>query len=173
MSIVGRFWDKVPDRPENGCWIWAGRKVGGYGALRSGRTASGKHRWVRAHRLSWEIHNGPIPDGLQVLHGCDNPPCVRPDHLRVGTHADNMADKVARGRCARQSGAEHWTHRRPDHRPGAGERHASAKLTVELVRWVRSEHTKGRSITSLAQEVGVGRASVSKAINGGSWRHVS
>ena len=86
-SIEDRFWEKVDKSGD--CWIWIGAKNGwGYGILSRG-TGMGR---VRAHRLSYELANGAIPDGLFVLHKCDNPPCVRPDHLFVGDHAANMQD---------------------------------------------------------------------------------
>jgi hypothetical protein len=87
MISAARFWPKV--RKDRGCWVWTGATTTtGYGRL-SGQPA---------HRLSWEIHHGPIPAGLFVCHRCDNPGCVRPDHLFLGTHEANMADMVAKGR---------------------------------------------------------------------------
>lgn len=76
-----------------GCWVWTGSKIPtGYGKL------SIHNKKVAAHRLSWALHNGPIPAGLHVLHRCDNPPCVNPEHLFLGTDGDNAADKVSKGR---------------------------------------------------------------------------
>lgn len=89
------FWPKVVKGPE--CWGWAGAKTpDGYGKLKT----SG-HR-IYAHRLSYEIHHGPIPYGQHVLHRCDNPSCTRPDHLFAGTHSDNMKDCLAKGRYFNQ-----------------------------------------------------------------------
>jgi hypothetical protein len=89
---VARFWALV-EKTDSGCWVWrTAARHGGYGQFQVGR------RPYRAHRISWEMANGPIPDGLVIRHDCDNPPCVNPDHLRPGTHADNMADQLARGR---------------------------------------------------------------------------
>ena len=88
------FWARVRVTPS--CWLWQGGKVGsaGYGRLYFGGEGH------RAHRVSYELCNGPIPEGLIVRHKCDNPPCVNPDHLEVGTHQDNSDDKVSRGRHA-------------------------------------------------------------------------
>ena len=84
------FWEKVDKHAEGGCWVWTGtRQVFGYGI---------SLRYRLAHRVSWEIANGPIPDGLWVLHRCDNPPCVNPAHLFLGTQTENMRDMTAKGR---------------------------------------------------------------------------
>src|SRR6267378_450691 len=89
-----RFWEKVKETAS--CWLWTGANKPGrwpYGMLAGpGKTAK------LAHRVSWELHHGAIPTGLNVLHKCDNPSCVRPDHLFLGTLADNTADMIAKGR---------------------------------------------------------------------------
>lgn len=93
-SIVERFWERVGK--SDGCWEWTGyRAPAGYGQLGRGPRNEGL---ALAHRLSWEFHYGPIPDGLLVCHRCDNPPCVRPDHLFLGTFVDNAQDMVSKGR---------------------------------------------------------------------------
>lgn len=87
-----KFWRGVT--PTSGCWEWAGaRSNEGYGQLRNGQRGS-----LQAHRVSWTIHFGEIPDGMFVLHHCDNRPCVRPDHLFLGTQADNLHDMYSKGR---------------------------------------------------------------------------
>src|SRR4030042_5725989 len=87
------FWRKINQCGLNGCWEWtASKDRNGYGMFRHETLSSS--RGSLAHRFSWEIHYGPIPPGLCVLHHCDNPICVRPDHLLLGTNADNMADKI-------------------------------------------------------------------------------
>jgi len=92
-TVEERFWAKV-QRGE-GCWLWLGGKHKfGYGTFRAGKAVIG------AHRYSWQLHSGqPIPEGSFVLHSCDNPPCVNPAHLRLGSPKDNMQDMSTRGRA--------------------------------------------------------------------------
>jgi hypothetical protein len=105
-AIADRFWAKVEKMPD-GCWVWqAARSVSGYGLLAPSGGVRGDRR---AHRVSWELHNGPIPAGLWVLHSCDNPPCVNPDHLFLGTRSDNMRDCASKGRLNTQVGTGRWT----------------------------------------------------------------
>lgn len=86
-------WEMHGRSAGNGCWEWRGpRSARGYGSL---NTADGR---LYAHRVAYELHNGPIPDGLVVRHKCDNPPCVNPNHLEIGTQLDNIQDSVERGR---------------------------------------------------------------------------
>lgn len=88
------FWAHV--RKEQDCWIWTGaRHPFGHGLF----MWEGKNQYV--HRISWQLHKGPIPDGLYVCHTCDNPPCVNPDHLWIGTCGDNLRDMAAKGRHAK------------------------------------------------------------------------
>ena len=90
-----RFWLKVAK--SDGCWEWtAGRSTGGYGQFKL--YINGRHRTINAHRAGWLLFKGPIPDGMEVCHRCDNPPCVRLDHLFLGTISDNARDMVAKGR---------------------------------------------------------------------------
>lgn len=92
-----RFWKYVTKKTINECWEWSGaRDQCGYGVLR--RDPAHRSAQCHASRISWEIHNGKIPDGLQILHRCDNPPCVNPSHLWIGTNAQNIADAIAKGR---------------------------------------------------------------------------
>ena len=94
-SLLERFWAKV-QKSDDGCWIWtASFGKAGYGAINSGRRPT---RMLSASRVMWEIAYGPIPEGLSVLHRCDVPRCVRPDHLFLGTQRDNIRDAMAKGR---------------------------------------------------------------------------
>jgi len=91
---IDSFWDNVSLTDDDRCWLWRGGTDGhGYGCLRLlGRTAA-------AHRVAWMLQNGPVPAGCGVLHHCDQPKCVRPEHLYAGTQGDNMRDMVAHGRA--------------------------------------------------------------------------
>lgn len=106
-----------------------------------------------AHRVSYELHNGPIPDGLHVLHSCHNPACVNPNHLRVGTPADNTVDKLQAGRQAQ------------------GDRHGHSKLSEELVRAIRGRYAAGGiRQKDLAAEYGVHINTIAAAILGKTWK---
>lgn len=115
LPIAQRFWlhlDRtVVKRPDLGpCWEWQlGRNKDGYGrvSLGSGSRRTGNRRHLQAHRLSWELSNGDVPEGLNVLHRCDNPPCCNPTHLFLGTQKENMQDKVAKGRHGSRPGMRH------------------------------------------------------------------
>lgn len=159
--LAERFWEKVTKSDDlNGCWLWTGyRNRTGYGTIGPG----GQHRSdVLATNVSWELHNGPIPDGLNVLHNCpggDNPACVNPAHLWLGTHADNMADMVAKGR------ASHVVRVR-------GSSHPRALLTEEQVREIRRRY-KGHNNPPqrvLAAEFGVDQTTISSVLHG-RWKH--
>lgn len=123
----------------------------------------GQRRWY-VHRVSWELHNGPIPDGLWVLHHCDNPPCVRPDHLFLGDHAANMRDAVAKGRTRPASRIAHLPR---------GESHHKSKLTESTVRDIRTRHSSGTPIRRLAREYGVTQSAIQSVVRRQSWRHVA
>lgn len=153
-SIDRAFWNRVIKSP--GCWIFNGPVAGkGYGSLRW----AGKQQY--AHRLSFEMHIGPIKKGLFVLHRCDNPPCVNPAHLFLGTNQDNMDDMVAKGRAN--------GHFRTS--PIVGEMNPRAVLTEKMVRNIRDSIGR-ESPTDIAKRLGVKRCSVYHVVYGHTWRHV-
>lgn len=132
------------------CWEWTGtRDKRGYGRLTVG------NKPILAHRISWEVYKGKIPDGAQVLHRCDNPCCVRPSHLFLGDHDANMADKMAKKR--HRFGTSH------------GEDHGCSKLTEFQVLEIRGR--KGSSI-KIAADYGVSGRTVREIRNRESWRHL-
>lgn len=169
-----RFWPKVTF-PEEGleCWVWRGaRNNHGYGQLNL------DNKRIYAHRIAWEHCFGPIPHGLCVLHRCDNPPCINPAHLFLGTYVDNALDMVRKGRDAATRhpervlrGDQHPSHLRPETRP-RGEAHSGAKLTVEKVREIRRRFAAGVAARALAREFGLGRSTIQHVIHRESWKSV-
>ncbi len=101
-TIEEKFWRKVAIIPEHPCWEWVGLKhKQGYGRMRIKAEGYKYRKALLSHRVSWEIHNGPIPDKMFVLHKCDNTSCVNPQHLFIGDQFDNMRDMVKKGRWRR------------------------------------------------------------------------
>jgi len=123
---------------------------------------------LRAHRVSWELHYGLIPEGLQVCHTCDVRACVRPDHLFLGTNEDNHLDKIAKGRMP--TGDEHWTAYLPD-RIARGE--AKGKLTEMQVTAIRARYAAG-GVTqlALAKEYGVTPSNIAYICRRETWKHI-
>jgi predicted DNA-binding protein (UPF0251 family) len=148
----------------NGCWLWVGgRSTAGYGII------SHEEHLIGAHRYSWELHNGPIPAGMEILHNCpggDNPQCVNPVHLLLGTHADNMADAARKGRMF--NGEDRALMQRQT--APRGERHWNARLTDESVAVIRERIAQGESHASVARRLGVSRQTVSDVVHGATWR---
>lgn len=134
--------------PVTGCRLWClSCNKKGYGRLRW------DHKIQQAHRMSWEAHFGPVPEGLHVLHKCDVPACINPDHLWLGTNADNNADKITKGR----------------QRPCRGARNGSAKLREVDIIAIRSDQ---RAHTSIARDYGVTGVHVGHIKAGRVWSHV-
>lgn len=145
--VMRRFWTKV--NKTSGCWLWTGARLKrGYGSF-----GVGDKQTRRAHRASWEMANGPIPQGMEVCHQCDTPLCVRPDHLFLGTHRENMIDCMNKGRISR-----HGTPR---------------KLTPGAVSEMRRLRASGAKLTPLAHQFGVSKATVWAVIQGEIWRQVA
>lgn len=147
-----RFWAKVDKTPGHGpngdCWPWTGALLpDGYGHFRDG------DRVRSAHVVSYELANGPMPDGMNGLHSCDYRRCVNPDHIFAGTHQDNMDDMVAKGRGDAPK----------------GETHHDAKLTEDQVRAIRSDPRKQRDI---AADYGVSQSAIMMIKTRRNWRHL-
>lgn len=160
--VEERFWDHVDSGPSDDCWVWQGAKqAAGYGYLTLTRTP---RTWVKAHRLSWEIHNGPIPDGLSVCHHCDNPPCVNPDHLFLGTTADNNADRHSKGRSRGGTIG--------NKRDVRGTANPNVVLTEVEVRAIDAMLKADVSYGEIAKVFGVGQTTVWKIKARRSWAHL-
>lgn len=149
ISPEVRFWSYVNKTDE--CWLWTGpTSRRGYGRFSIGpRNAA---RPIVASRFSYELHYGPIPDDALICHRCDNPACVRPDHLFAGTHQDNMSDMAAKGRSPR------------------GEQSPRAKLTADTVRAIRFQHGAGVSGYALARQYGMSYTTVKDLLRGRTWK---
>lgn len=152
-----RFWAKVDKTGL--CWLWTGfANKWGYGLLRDTRRDDDKDRrrcgYFMAHRYSWELHNGPIPEGLWVLHRCDTPACVNPDHLFLGTNQQNIADRHAKGRDAK------------------GSQSGVSKLTTEQVQDIRISRKSGAFLKDIATKHKVTIQSVWGILNKKSWSHL-
>jgi len=146
---IRRFFFDVEISRVGHCWVWtAATDRDGYGHI----AVNGEQS--QAHRVAWELANGPIPDGLCVLHTCDNPPCVNPAHLWIGTRADNTADMMAKGR--------HLSH--------VGTNHPSAKLNDQAVRDIRA--SASLSCAEVAAKHGVSERTVHRIWRGETWKHV-
>ena len=132
-------------------WQWMGTKDShGYGQM------SVNGRSVLVHRLIYQIYNGEIPTGMQVLHDCDDPGCVFPGHLHLGTNADNMRERKERGRNADRK----------------GEAHGRAKITAKQVQDIRARFNGGETQLSLGREYGVNQTQISRIVNRVEWGHV-
>lgn len=131
------------------CIEWdAGCFSNGYGAIRVGL------KQKKAHRVVFEEVNGPIPDGMVVMHTCDNPPCINPDHLRLGTVADNVADRVAKDRTSK------------------GEQHGQHRLSEAQIRLIRQRNANGETKVQLGKDFGVSDAMIGCIVRRSSWKHV-
>jgi len=162
-----RFWGYVSGPNENGCWEWTGASRLGYGAF-GVMVDRGKSRLMVATRFVWEYLYGPIPNGLHVLHRCDNPPCVRPLHLFLGNPRDNAHDRVSKGRRV-QPEAIGRTWQAKGSAKNAGGSNGMAKLTARDVLAIREAYGRERRIVDLALEFHVSQSTISAIVNGKSW----
>jgi hypothetical protein len=182
------FWRKVDKNKSNifyngeRCWEWIGDSINGYGRMGIGI------RHEISHRISWVIANGDIPDNLFVLHHCDNPPCVNPSHLFLGTRSDNMKDKEIKGRGNHATGDRNGSRLHPD-RLARGDSNGSrlhpnklmrgedvgiSKLTWEQVREIRRRYSfwgiNGESAKTLAKEFGVSDTNIGDIVKNKIWK---
>lgn len=156
MTLEERFWKKVTIViSSTHCWIWTGAASGGkhgkYGGIKVNK------KMAKATRVSWEIHNGKIPENMEVCHSCDNTICVNPKHLWVGTHKQNMRDRDRKGRM----------------KAAFGENHGRAKLTEEKVKEIRYLFKNGNiSKSKFARQFEIGRYAILSVISRRTWKHI-
>ena len=153
-----RFWQKVERRNESECWLWtAGFFLCGYGRFWRSRSDPRGRTGLYAHRVAWELTNGPVPDGLCILHSCDNRACVNPSHLHPGTKTENNRERDERRRTAHNRGQ------------AAGR---SAKLRDQDIPLIRAALRNGRTQQHVAEECRVSRRSVGMIHTGRTWGHI-
>ncbi len=152
MNFQDRFWAKVQKPSGDGCWFWTGaRNKLGYGLFGVGR------RSELAHRVAYKLVYGAIPEGALLRHRCDNPSCVRPDHLLPGDNLSNMQDSVERGRRASRKGTLN----------------GRAKLTGDQVQEIRRLYAAGNTtILVLAARFGMGKSQIYNIVSGAQWNEV-
>jgi hypothetical protein len=166
VPLAERFWDKVnkdgsvPEHCQElgPCWVWTGSTIAGkwkYGKIGSDKGCGAAP--LLAHRVSWEFVNGPIPEDTLLLHKCDNPGCVRLDHLFLGDHKANVDDMIAKGRGKWVRGVDS----------------ASAILDDDKVRQIRERKKHGLTERKIAGEFGVHKGTIHKVLTGESWAHVT
>ena len=149
-TLAQRFNEKYIPVTEAGCWLWTAYvSTAGYGTI---QIDARNH--ILAHRASWEIHRGAIPDGMRVCHKCDVRCCVNPSHLFLGTQSDNIRDAVQKGRFTGPRGERQWL----------------AKLAIETVREIKLSKEAGRA---LAKRIGVSFSTISDIRRGRTWKHVN
>lgn len=147
-----RFWRRV--EKTNDCWWWRPTRCKNtYGLIQMGGKGT---KSITTHRYSYTLHHGEIPDGMLVMHSCDNPACVNPYHLSLGSHKDNVADMIQKGRRGEPK--------------TIGEQNPKAVLNEDKVRYIRS--MPNASHASLARELGVGTSTVRGVRTGRTWSHI-
>ncbi len=147
-----RFWDNVDIRKPDECWQWRMHKIyTGYGYFTL------KNRPIRTNRISWIFSYGDIPDGLFVLHHCDNPSCCNPNHLFLGTQMDNMHDMISKGHKVVKTGSSNF----------------HAKLSEDDILNIRTMYSNGIYQKDIAKQFGICQQSVSLIVNRINWKHIT
>lgn len=154
-TLLDRFVSKVVEGAAPGdCWSWTGARVDfGYGVIGLGRKSQGI---ARAHRVSFQLFVGPIPDGMHVLHTCDNPPCCNPRHLRLGTNLRNVMDREERGRGNQARGS----------------RSGASSLVEAQIPEIRRLGAQGLNYSQIGRRFGVHASCIRSVLIGRTWKHV-
>ena len=153
-SLEERFWRYVVKKGEDECWVWIGQKIRGYGRVSKGKRGDSS---VGAHRFSWSLHNKQeVPEGMLVMHKCDNPECTNPNHLTIGTAKDNVYDMINKGRKRTVA--------------PIGTENGKALLNEEKVRFIRANHSV--SHVKLAKVLGVSPNCIRGVRIGRTWSHI-
>lgn len=161
-----RFWAKVDKRGEDECWEWkAGKNRKGYGTF---HVAVGD---FTAHRASWFLKTGQQPRENLVLHHCDNPSCVNPDHLHLGDDLLNAQERCLRGRSRYSTGDDHYSRKHPEKLP-RGVKHGNSKLSEESVLAIRALWRMGESQDSIAERFGICQRTVHVIVFRKTWTHI-
>lgn len=151
LPLKERFDLQYTPEPNSGCWLWVGQiNTRGYGTL------SKDGRRTLAHRVSYELHKGPITDGLLVCHKCDIPLCVNPYHLFLGTYSDNMYDSASKGRHCYQNYKN-------------TEKRKSTRLSMALAEDIRKQYASGVRITDIAKSLKVGWTTIHSVVTDRAW----
>lgn len=171
-DVNARFDAKVDKSGD--CWIWTGAKCDGYGVF---RLSGPKKENIRAHRFAYEREHGKLLPGLHLCHKCDNPSCVRPEHLFVGTNYDNIADSMMKGRRKgvprKKWGPDHPQRINPD-LVLRGESHGMTHLTEQSIRDIRAaDISRYGDLIKLARQFGVSDATILRIRKRAVWRHVA
>ena len=173
MNVKERFEKYIELIPFTTCWIWNGSlNKKGYGCFWANNTR------FRANRFSYTLYKGEIPEGMFVCHSCDNPSCVNPEHLWLGTPKDNVQDMIKKGRSHYSRGSrkhckQHGNHSGKHYNHPKGEKHYSSKLTEQQVKEIRLKYKPFEySPYRLAEEYNVSCQSIKKIVKRQTWKHI-